>query len=80
VAQLVAPPAALKRTVLNDEHDPYLDFLDWVFGGGGETFPPLSPERRIAWMQHQLPQTYARLVMNRALPAGAVAGHARRSA
>jgi hypothetical protein len=44
-----------------DEHEPYLDLLEWIFGGVGEAFPPMSAERRIAWMQNQLPQTYARM-------------------
>jgi len=67
-AALDTPPALIRRTVKDDEHDPYLEFLEWVFGGVGETFPPMSPERRLDWMRCQLPKTYARLSLSRRWP------------
>jgi hypothetical protein len=52
-------PPGLKRTLASNEHEPYLELLEWIFGGVGETFPPMSAEKRVAWMRTQLPRTYA---------------------
>jgi hypothetical protein len=58
----------LKRTIKPDEHEPYLEFLEWIFGGVGETFPPMPAERRVAWMQNQLPKTYAMMSLSHRWP------------
>jgi hypothetical protein len=60
--------APLRRPVENDEHEPYLDFLNWIFTGADGRFPEMNAQQRIDWMRAQLPQTYARLSLSRRWP------------
>jgi hypothetical protein len=47
-----------------DEHQPFLDLINWIFNGGYGRFPTYTPEQRIRWMHSNLPRTYALLATN----------------
>lgn len=62
----------------SDEHEPYLEFLNWIFDGRScagrvRNFPhptvrQLNQEQRVAWMRRNCPRTYALLAMGQRWP------------
>lgn len=62
------PAQSVRRTIKPDEHEPYLELLEWIFGGIGEAFPPMPAEVRVRWMQRQLPRTYAMMSLSHGWP------------
>ena len=48
------------RSILkSDDHEPFLALLNWIFEPHIGGFQPMTSEQRIAWMQRQMPRTYA---------------------